>query len=92
MSGSYVRIGAAILLVVGVGALVGCGTVATPGATVSPVYRCIPAGGGEPVACSAEQYTQAVERDALVADDRDKLEEMFRLSTQRRAAFDKKDS
>ena len=31
-------------------------------------------------------------RDALVADDRDKLEEMFRLSTQRRAAFDKKDS
>ena len=31
-------------------------------------------------------------RNALVADDRDKLEEMFRLSTQRRAAFDKKDS
>ena len=31
-------------------------------------------------------------RDALVLDDRDKLEEMFRLSTQRRAAFDKKDS
>ena len=31
-------------------------------------------------------------REALVADDRDKLEEMFRLSTQRRAAFDKKDS
>ena len=30
--------------------------------------------------------------DALMADDRDKLEEMFRLSTQRRAAFDKKDS
>ena len=29
-------------------------------------------------------------RNALVADDRDKLEEMFRLSTQRRAAFDKK--
>jgi prephenate dehydrogenase len=25
-----------------------------------------------------------------VADDREKLEEMFRLSTQRRAAFDKK--
>ena len=31
-------------------------------------------------------------RNALVADDRDRLEEMFRLSTQRRAAFDKKDS
>ena len=29
-------------------------------------------------------------RSALVADDRDKLEQMFRLSTQRRAAFDKK--
>ena len=29
-------------------------------------------------------------RNALVADDRDKLEQMFRLSTQRRAAFDKK--
>ena len=29
-------------------------------------------------------------RAALVADDRNKLEEMFRLSTQRRAAFDKK--
>ena len=29
-------------------------------------------------------------RNALVANDRDKLEEMFRLSTQRRAAFDKK--
>ena len=29
-------------------------------------------------------------RNALVADDREKLEEMFRLSTQRRAAFDKK--
>ena len=29
-------------------------------------------------------------RAALVADDRDKLEQMFRLSTQRRAAFDKK--
>ena len=29
-------------------------------------------------------------RNALVASDRDKLEEMFRLSTQRRAAFDKK--
>ena len=29
-------------------------------------------------------------RNALVADDRNKLEEMFRLSTQRRAAFDKK--
>ena len=29
-------------------------------------------------------------RNALVSDDRDKLEQMFRLSTQRRAAFDKK--
>ena len=29
-------------------------------------------------------------RNALVAGDREKLEEMFRLSTQRRAAFDKK--
>ena len=29
-------------------------------------------------------------RSALVAGDREKLEEMFRLSTQRRAAFDKK--
>ena len=29
-------------------------------------------------------------RNALVASDRDKLEEMFRLSTQRRTAFDKK--
>ena len=28
--------------------------------------------------------------NALVAGDREKLEEMFRLSTQRRAAFDKK--
>ncbi len=68
MSGSYVRIGAAILLGVGVGALVGCGTLATPGATASPVYRCIPVGGGESVPCTAEQYTQAVERDALVAE------------------------
>ena len=40
------------------------------------------------------QFDSALDqlRDALVADDRDKLEEMFRLSTQRRAAFDKKDS
>jgi len=29
-------------------------------------------------------------RNALVAGDREKLEEMFRLSTRRRAAFDKK--
>ena len=29
-------------------------------------------------------------RNALAAGDREKLEEMFRLSTQRRAAFDKK--
>ena len=29
-------------------------------------------------------------RSALAAGDREKLEEMFRLSTQRRAAFDKK--
>ena len=41
-----------------------------------------------------DQFDSALDqlRDALVADDRDKLEEMFRLSTQRRAAFDKKDS
>ena len=39
-----------------------------------------------------DQFDSALDqlRDALVADDRDKLEEMFRLSTQRRAAFDKK--
>ena len=29
-------------------------------------------------------------RNALVAGDREKLEEMFRLSARRRAAFDKK--
>ena len=41
-----------------------------------------------------DQFDSALDqlRDALVTDDRDKLEEMFRLSTQRRAAFDKKDS
>ena len=41
-----------------------------------------------------DQFDSALQemRAALVADDRDKLEEMFRLSTQRRAAFDKKDS
>ena len=41
-----------------------------------------------------DQFDSALDqlRDALAADDRDKLEEMFRLSTQRRAAFDKKDS
>ena len=39
-----------------------------------------------------DQFDAALDalRNALVADDRDKLEEMFRLSTQRRAAFDKK--
>ena len=39
-----------------------------------------------------DQFDSALDqlRDALVADDREKLEEMFRLSTQRRAAFDKK--
>ena len=39
-----------------------------------------------------DQFDSALDqlRDALVADDRNKLEEMFRLSTQRRAAFDKK--
>ena len=39
-----------------------------------------------------DQFDSALQemRAALVADDRDKLEEMFRLSTQRRAAFDKK--
>ena len=39
-----------------------------------------------------DQFDAALQemRAALVADDRDKLEEMFRLSTQRRAAFDKK--
>ena len=41
-----------------------------------------------------DQFSGALNemRNALVADDREKLEEMFRLSTQRRAAFDKKDS
>ena len=41
-----------------------------------------------------DQFDSALDqlRDALAADDRDKLEEMFRLSTQRRTAFDKKDS
>ena len=39
-----------------------------------------------------DQFDAALQqmRSALVADDRNKLEEMFRLSTQRRAAFDKK--
>ena len=39
-----------------------------------------------------DQFDAALQemRAALVADDRDKLEQMFRLSTQRRAAFDKK--
>ena len=39
-----------------------------------------------------DQFDAALQqmRAALVADDRNKLEEMFRLSTQRRAAFDKK--
>ena len=39
-----------------------------------------------------DQFDTALQslKAALVADDRDKLEEMFRLSTQRRAAFDKK--
>lgn len=39
-----------------------------------------------------DQFDSALQemRAALVADDRDRLEEMFRLSTQRRAAFDKK--
>ena len=39
-----------------------------------------------------DQFDSALQemRTALVADDRDKLEQMFRLSTQRRAAFDKK--
>ena len=39
-----------------------------------------------------DQFDSALQemRAALVADDRDKLEQMFRLSTQRRAAFDKK--
>ena len=38
-----------------------------------------------------DQFDSALQemRAALVADDRDKLEQMFRLSTQRRAAFDK---
>lgn len=38
-----------------------------------------------------DQFEGALQqiRTALVADDRDGLEEMFRLSTQRRAAFDK---
>lgn len=38
-----------------------------------------------------DQFDAALQemRAALVADDRDKLEQMFRLSTQRRAAFDK---
>ena len=41
-----------------------------------------------------DQFDAALQqmRNALVSDDRDKLEEMFRLSTQRRAPFDKKDS
>ena len=39
-----------------------------------------------------DQFSGALNemRNALVADDREKLEEMFRLSTQRRAAFDQK--
>ena len=39
-----------------------------------------------------DQFDAALQqmRAALVADDRHRLEEMFRLSTQRRAAFDKK--
>ena len=39
-----------------------------------------------------DQFDAALDalRNALVAGDREKLEEMFRLSTQRRAAFDKK--
>ena len=39
-----------------------------------------------------DQFDAALQqmRAALVADDRNKLEQMFRLSTQRRAAFDKK--
>ena len=39
-----------------------------------------------------DQFSGALNemRNALVADDREKLEEMFRLSTRRRAAFDKK--
>ena len=39
-----------------------------------------------------DQFDAALQqmRAALVADDRNRLEEMFRLSTQRRAAFDKK--
>ena len=39
-----------------------------------------------------DQFDAALQqmRNALVSDDRDKLEQMFRLSTQRRAAFDKK--
>ena len=39
-----------------------------------------------------DQFDAALQemRSALVADDRNRLEEMFRLSTQRRAAFDKK--
>ena len=39
-----------------------------------------------------DQFDSALQemRAALVADDRDKLEQMFRLSTQRRAAFDQK--
>lgn len=38
-----------------------------------------------------DQFDAALQemRSALVANDRDKLEQMFRLSTQRRAAFDK---
>lgn len=40
-----------------------------------------------------DQFDEALHqmRSALEAGDREGLEEMFRLSTQRRAAFDKKD-
>ena len=53
---------------------------------------CISTPNKENLIAEIDQFDSALDqlRDALVADDRDKLEEMFRLSTQRRAAFDKK--
>ena len=45
---------------------------------------------GSELICKFDLVFQTQMRAALVADDRNRLEEMFRLSTQRRAAFDKK--
>ena len=47
---------------------------------------------GDSLISESDQFDAALGalRNALAAGDREKLEEMFRLSTQRRAAFDKK--